>query len=309
MGLFDKFKEGLEKTRNFFTQGFTMIAGNLGSFNEEMLDDLEMLLIQADVGVNTATHLISQIKEHIKRTGDDKVETVVKVLKDEMRESMGEAEELKIEADRLNVILMVGVNGTGKTTTTGKLAWRYNKAGHKVVIAAADTFRAAAIEQLEVWAERSASSLIKSEQGSDPASVVYNAIQAAKSREADILIVDTAGRLHNKKNLMDELAKIRRIINKEAADSKITSLLVIDATTGQNALFQAQAFNEATELDGLVISKLDGNSKGGIALTVASESGLPVYFAGLGEKIDDLQVFDTEAYLNSLIPESYFQKS
>lgn len=308
MGIFDKFKEGLEKTRDFFAQGFTMIAGNLGSFNEEMLDDLEMLLIQADVGVNTATYLIDKVKEHIKKTGDDKVVTVVKVLKDEMRKAMGEAQELKIEKDRLNVILMVGVNGTGKTTTTGKLAWRYNQLGHKVVIAAADTFRAAAIEQLEVWADRSSSSLIKSEQGSDPASVVYNAIQAAKSREADILIVDTAGRLHNKKNLMDELAKIRRIINKEAADAKITALLVIDATTGQNALFQAQAFNEATELDGLVISKLDGNSKGGIALTVARESGLPIFFAGLGEKIDDLQVFDTEAYLNSLIPESYFQK-
>lgn len=306
MGIFNKFKSGLEKTRNFFSQGFTKITANLGKFDEDMLDDLEMLLIQADIGVETATSLIDEIKDHIKATGDDSVESVLRVLKNGMAEAVGQPAQLQLEDGKLNVILLVGVNGTGKTTTAGKLAWRFNQAGKQVVIAAADTFRAAAIEQLEVWANRSNATLVKSEQGSDPASVVFNSISSAKSKGAEVLIVDTAGRLHNKKNLMDELSKIRRIINREAEDALITSLLVIDATTGQNALFQAEAFNEATDLDGLVITKLDGNAKGGIALTVAKQAQLPIYFAGLGEQIDDLQDFDPQAYIDSLIPEDIF---
>lgn len=305
MAIFDKFKSGLQKTRDFFSQNFTKLAGNLGRFDEDMLEELSMLMIQADVSVASTEFIINQVKDHIKATGDDQVETVIQVIRQAMAEALGPSQHLEIDPQVLNVLLMVGVNGTGKTTTTGKLAWAYRQQGYKVVMAAADTFRAAAIDQLEVWADRAEASLIKGEQGSDPASVVFNAIQAAKSRSAQILIVDTAGRLHNKKNLMDELAKIRRIIAREAGDAKVTSLLVIDATTGQNALFQAQAFNEVTDLDGLVITKLDGNAKGGIALTVAREAQLPIYFAGLGEQIDDLQEFDRDSYINSLIPEDF----
>ncbi|MDD7402150.1 MAG: signal recognition particle-docking protein FtsY [Eubacteriales bacterium] len=305
MAIFDKFKSGLQKTRDFFSQNFTKLAGNLGRFDEDMLEELSMLMIQADVSVASTEFIINQVKDHIKATGDDQVETVIEVIRKAMAESLGPSQHLEIDPQVLNVLLMVGVNGTGKTTTTGKLAWAYRQQGYKVVMAAADTFRAAAIDQLEVWADRAEASLIKGEQGSDPASVVFNAIQAAKSRSAQILIVDTAGRLHNKKNLMDELAKIRRIIAREAGEAKVTSLLVIDATTGQNALFQAQAFNEVTDLDGLVITKLDGNAKGGIALTVAREAQLPIYFAGLGEQIDDLQEFDRDSYINSLIPEDF----
>lgn len=305
MSIFDKFKSGLQKTRDFFSQNFTKLAGNLGRFDEDMLEELSMLMIQADVSVASTEFIINQVKDHIKATGDDQVETVIEVIRQAMAEALGPSQHLEIDPQVLNVLLMVGVNGTGKTTTTGKLAWAYRQQGYKVVMAAADTFRAAAIDQLEVWADRAEASLIKGEQGSDPASVVFNAIQAAKSRSAQILIVDTAGRLHNKKNLMDELAKIRRIIAREAGDAKVTSLLVIDATTGQNALFQAQAFNEVTDLDGLVITKLDGNAKGGIALTVAREAQLPIYFAGLGEQIDDLQEFDRDSYINSLIPEDF----
>lgn len=307
MAIFAKFKSGLQKTRDFFTQGFTKIAGNLGRFDEDMLEELSMLMIQADVSVSSTEFIIGRVKDHIKATGDTRVEAVLEVIRQAMSDALGPTCHLDIDPNVLNVILMVGVNGTGKTTTTGKLAWAYKQQGYKVVMAAADTFRAAAIDQLEVWAERSEADLIKGEQGSDPASVVFNAIQAAKSRSAQVLIVDTAGRLHNKKNLMDELAKIRRIIGREAGDAKVTSLLVIDATTGQNALFQAQAFNEVTDLDGLVITKLDGNAKGGIALTVAREAQLPIYFAGLGEQIDDLQEFDRESYINSLIPEEISQ--
>lgn len=307
MAIFDKFKNGLEKTRNFFSQGFTKITAQFGRFDEEMLDELEMLLVQADVGMETANGLIDHIKDEIKKTGDDGADTVLRNLKTAMLDAIGEPVSYQLDPNKLNVILLVGVNGTGKTTTAGKLAWRFHNQGEKVVIAAADTFRAAAIEQLEVWADRADADLVKSEQGSDPASVVYNAIQAANSRQANCLIVDTAGRLHNKKNLMDELAKIRRIINREAESALVTCLLVIDATTGQNALMQAQAFNEATDLDGLIITKLDGNAKGGIALTVAQQSSLPIYFAGLGEQVDDLQDFDATAYVDSLIPEQLFQ--
>ncbi len=305
MAIFEKFSRGLKKTRDFFSRGITRIAGSMGKFDEDMLEELEMLMIQADISVHTSDLLINKIKDHIKSSGDDSFEAVVAVLRKGMWEATGEPGKLSVNPNCLNVILMVGVNGTGKTTTTGKLAYRYTKQGYKVVMAAADTFRAAAIEQLEIWAERSNSILIKSEQGSDPASVVYNAISAAKSRKAEILIVDTAGRLHNKKNLMDELAKIRRIINREAEGAQITSLLVIDATTGQNALFQAEAFHEATDLDGLVITKLDGNAKGGIALTVAHQAKLPIYYVGLGEQIDDLQDFDPDSYIDSLLPENY----
>lgn len=303
MSFFDKFKKGLTKTRDFFSQEFTKLTSNLGQFDDDMLDELEMLLIRADIGAPTAEKLIQHIKDSIKRTGRAGVEDVMGYLREGMLELMAPEGRLELAPDVLNVILLVGVNGTGKTTTAGKLAWRFQQAGYKVVLAAADTFRAAAIDQLEVWADRAGVTLIKGESGSDPASVVYNAMESAHKRAADVLIIDTAGRLHTKKNLMDELSKIRRVINRLAADAKIVNLLVIDATTGQNALLQSEAFHEATDLDGLVITKLDGNAKGGIALTVAEQSALPIYLAGLGEQLDDLQDFDNASYVDSLLPD------
>ena len=305
MGIFDKFKEGLKKTRDFVSNGFQRIAANFGHFDEDMLEELEMLMIQADCGVECAESVMDDIRQSIRKTGDNSSEAVLSVLKKSMTEILGEAKTLKIESGKLNVLLMVGVNGTGKTTTSGKLAWKFKNAGYEVVLAAADTFRAAAVEQLLTWGERANTPVIANEQGSDPASVVYDAINAAQSRNADVLIVDTAGRLHNKKNLMDELAKIRRVISREAEGANLHSLLVIDATSGQNALLQAQAFDEATELDGLIITKIDGNAKGGVVLAVCKQSSLPVYYSGLGEGIDDLQEFQPDYYIDSLLPEKF----
>lgn len=304
MGIFEKFRNGLKKSRDFVSGGFNRIAANFGFFDEEMLEELEMLLIQADCGMEVTEFLMDKIRTHIKKTGDNSSEAVLKLLRSAMLEILGEKSEFPLDDQKLNVILMVGVNGTGKTTTSGKLAFAYKNMGKHVVIAAADTFRAAAVEQLKVWGERSGCTVIANQEGSDPAAVVYNAVHASLQREADILLVDTAGRLHTKKNLMDELAKVRRIVLREAPDANLQSLLVIDATTGQNALLQAQAFHEATDLDGLIISKLDGNAKGGVALAVAHQSALPIYFAGLGEGIDDLQSFDPGQYVDSLLPDT-----
>lgn len=303
MGIFDKFKSGLKKTREFVSSGFQRIAANLGHFDEDMLEELEMLMIQADCGMATAEAIMDDIRGSIRKTGNNSTEAVLEVMRTSMSQILGEKKTLPLEKGRLNVLLMVGVNGTGKTTTSGKLAWSYKNAGYKVVIAAADTFRAAAVEQLKVWGERADAPVIANDEGNDPASVVYNAVHAAISRSADLLIVDTAGRLHNKQNLMDELAKIRRILTREAPAANVQSLLVIDATSGQNALLQAQAFDEASSLDGLIITKLDGNAKGGVVLAVAKQSRLPVYFSGLGEGIDDLQEFDPDLYIRSLLPE------
>lgn len=303
MGIFDKFKKGLKKTRDFVSNGFQRIAANFGHFDEEMLEELEMLMIQADCGIETAEAVMDDIRTSIKKTGNNSSEAVLEVMRSSMAAILGEKQTLPLEKGKLNVLLMVGVNGTGKTTTSGKLAWSYKNDGFKVVIAAADTFRAAAVEQLKVWGERADAPVISNDEGNDPASVVYNAVHAAISRNSDLLIVDTAGRLHNKQNLMDELAKIRRIIAREAPDANLQSLLVIDATSGQNALLQAQAFDEATSLDGLIITKLDGNAKGGVVLAVAKQSRLPVYFSGLGEGIDDLQEFEPDMYIQSLLPE------
>lgn len=304
MGIFDKFKKGLQKTRDFVSKSFTRIAAGFGRFDEDMLDELETVLIQADIGVEASVFMIDNIREEIRKTGDNSGENVLSCLRRSMLDILGERRELPLIQDGLNVILMVGVNGTGKTTTTGKLAHKFKTEGKRVVIAAADTFRAAAVEQLKVWGERSDTQVIANTEGSDPASVVYDAVHAALSRKADILIVDTAGRLHTKQNLMDELAKVRRIVTREAPDAHLETLLVIDATTGQNALIQAKAFDEATELSGLILTKLDGNAKGGVALAVARQSRLPLYYAGLGEAVDDLQAFDPEIYVESLLPEA-----
>ncbi len=304
MGLFDAFKLGLQKTRDALTTGFNRIAANIGFFDEEMLDDLEILLIQADVGASNATAIIEAIRAHIKSTGDASRTAVLTEMRTQMLRILGPAQKLEIPQDELTILLMVGVNGTGKTTTAGKLCARFHKQGLKVIMGAADTFRAAAIEQLTVWGERTNTPVIAHAEGSDPAAVVFDAVQAAKARKADVPILDTAGRLHNKGNLKAELAKIRRIIAREAPEANCETLLVIDATTGQNAVQQARVFHEVTEVTGIVITKLDGNAKGGVAVAVAAETSLPIYLAGLGEGLEDLMDFDSESFVNSLLPDA-----
>lgn len=303
MGLFDKFKQGLQKTRNFVADSINRIAANLGYFDEDMLEELEMVLVQADCGMTCSMELMEKVRDQIKTTGDASVETVIRTLKEGMLEILHNVETLQLEPGKLNILLMVGVNGTGKTTTSGKLAKRYQDQGLRVLMAAADTFRAAAIEQIKVWGERTNTAVISHQIGADPSAVVYDAIDAAKARHTDLLIIDTAGRLHTKQNLMDELAKIKRIVAREAGDAHLETLLVIDATTGQNAIVQANEFSKATDVSGLIMTKLDGNAKGGVALAVVKETGLPIKLAGLGEKVDDLQDFDKEIFVESLLPD------
>ena len=304
MGLADLFKRGLEKTRSFFAGSFTKLAASSGHFDEDMLDDLEELLIRADCGVQASVDIMDRVKENIKKTGDDSQEAVLASVKERMLEILGEPRTVEIVPGKLNIILMIGVNGTGKTTTSGKLAARYKKEGKRVLMAACDTFRAAAVGQLKTWGERTGTAVIAQEQeGADPASVVFDAIHAAQARNTDVLLVDTAGRLHNKKNLMEELAKIRRVIEREAPDATIKSLLIIDATTGQNAVIQAEGFGEVTGLDYVGITKLDGSAKGGVAIAVAYQSKKPIVLAGLGEKVEDLADFDPELFVDSLIKE------
>ena len=304
MGLADLFKRGLEKTRSFFAGSFTKLAASSGHFDEDMLDELEELLIRADCGVQASVDIMDHVKENIKKTGDDSKETVLASVKERMLEILGEPQKVEIVPGKLNIILMIGVNGTGKTTTSGKLAARYKKEGKRVLMAACDTFRAAAVGQLKTWGERTGTAVIAQEQeGADPASVVFDAIHAAQARNTDVLLVDTAGRLHNKKNLMEELAKIRRVIEREASDAVIKSLLIIDATTGQNAVIQAEGFGEVTGLDYVGITKLDGSAKGGVAIAVAYQSKKPIVLAGLGESVEDLADFDPELFVNSLVNE------
>lgn len=304
MGLADLFKRGLEKTRSFFAGSFTKLAASSGHFDEDMLDELEELLIRADCGVQASVNIMDHVKENIKKTGDDSQEAVLASVKERMLEILGEPQTVEIVPGKLNIILMIGVNGTGKTTTSGKLAARYKKEGKRVLMAACDTFRAAAVGQLKTWGERTGTAVIAQEQeGADPASVVFDAIHAAQARNTDVLLVDTAGRLHNKKNLMEELAKIRRVIEREAPDAAIKSLLIIDATTGQNAVIQAEGFGEVTGLDYVGITKLDGSAKGGVAIAVAYQSKKPIVLAGLGESVEDLADFDPELFVDSLIRE------
>ncbi|MGI6327286.1 MAG: signal recognition particle-docking protein FtsY [Saccharofermentanales bacterium] len=304
MGILNSFKRGLQKTRDFVTEGFNRIAANMGFFDEDMLDDLEMLLIQADVGIAAAGSIMDEIRDEIKKVGDISQEAVLQTLERSMLAVLGQPRHLNIEEGTLTIILLVGVNGTGKTTTAGKLCARYKKTGYNVLLGAADTFRAAAIEQLSHWGEMTGTPVIAHQAGSDPAAVVFDAIQAAKARKTDILILDTAGRLHNKQNLMDELMKIRRIIRREAPDASCQTLLVIDATTGQNAVSQTKFFREASDVTGLVITKLDGNAKGGVVLAVAHETGMPIMLAGLGEGVEDLVDFDSTTFVHSLLPDS-----
>ena len=301
MGLFESFKRGLAKTRDFWAAEWVKTTASHGKFDQDMLDELEELMVRADCGVAASEDVAGYVKDYIKRTGDDSHDGVMNAVKERIVEILGEKQVIDIEDGKLNIILMVGANGTGKTTTAGKLALKYKSEGKRVLLAAADTFRAAAVDQLKEWGARTETAVISHEEGSDPASVVYDAVQAAKARKTDVLIVDTAGRLHNKKNLMDELSKINRIIEREAPDANKKSLLIIDANTGQNGIDQASVFKDCASITGIVITKMDGTSKGGIILSIRDRLALPVKFIGLGEKMDDLEEFDLDKYLYGLL--------
>jgi len=301
MGFFDKLKQGLGKTKSSFDEKINNVFSAFRKVDEDLLDELEEILIMSDFGMDTSIQIIDKLRTKIKREKIEDEDAVKKALKDIMREIL-DAEDSSLKIDtKPSVIMVIGVNGVGKTTSIGKIAHNLVKNGKKVILAAADTYRAAAVEQLEVWAERSKSMIVKKEEGSDPASVVYDAIAKAKEENADVLIIDTAGRLHNKKNLMDELAKINKVIEKELPDADKESLLVLDAETGQNAIMQVKAFKETTNITGLVLTKLDGTAKGGVVLGIVHENHIPVKFIGVGEQIDDMQVFNSQEFLDAII--------
>ena len=300
MGFFDKLKSGLEKTKNAFFGQLNSMFRAFVKVDEDFLEELEDMLISADVGVETSEEIISELREKAKDYRLKSGEDVKNALRDILREKIGDGEALKLTTSP-SVILVIGVNGVGKTTTIGKISARLADEGKKVVIAAADTFRAAAIDQLEVWCERSGAELIKQSEGSDPAAVVFDAAAAARKRRADVLIVDTAGRLHNKKNLMDELAKIDRVLSRELPDADRETLLVLDSTTGQNAVMQAAEFKNSADITGLVLTKLDGTAKGGAIFSIKGTLGIPVKFIGVGEGVDDLQPFDADMFVSALL--------
>ena len=297
MGFFDKLKNGLGKTKQNINDKINNVFANFRKVDEELLDELEEALIMSDIGIETSTKIISELRNRIKKENIQDEEAVKTALREEMVKLLDVGETKLDLSTSPAVILVVGVNGVGKTTSIGKIANNLRKSGKKVVIAAADTFRAAAVEQIEIWADRANCELVKRPEGSDPASVVFDAIQVAKEQHADVLICDTAGRLHNKKNLMDELGKINKVINRELPDASKETLLVLDGTTGQNAIMQVKAFKETTDITGIVLTKLDGTAKGGIVLAIKESVGIPVKYIGLGETKDDLQVFDIEKYI------------
>ena len=299
MGFFDKLKNGLMKTKNAIVGKIDALFKSFRKVDEDLFEELEELLISADMGVNTTEEILDELREFVKENNIKDADEVKKALIDIMKNLIGDHEPLNMST-KPSVILIVGVNGVGKTTSIGKIAKELKSQKKKVVVAAADTFRAAAAEQLSVWCERAGVDIIKQAAGADPASVVFDAIGAVKSRNADVLIIDTAGRLHNKKNLMDELAKIDRVIARELPDSAKETLLVLDATTGQNAVMQAREFKEASKLTGLILTKLDGTAKGGIILSIKKELGSPVKFIGVGEQIDDMKPFDAQEFASAL---------
>lgn len=300
----EKFKEGLAKTRNQFTSKINDLVAQFREVDEEFFEELEDLLLQADVGFETVMELIDELRLEVQRKNIKNTDGIQSVISEKLVEIYKAGEEgeakLNLQENELSVILMVGVNGVGKTTTIGKLAARFQAEGKTVMLAAGDTFRAGAIDQLVVWGERAGVEVIRQSEGSDPAAVMYDAIHAAKSRNVDILICDTAGRLQNKVNLMNELEKVHRVIDREVEGAPHEVLLALDATTGQNALVQAQTFQEATNVTGIVLTKLDGTAKGGIVLAIRNKLNIPVKFVGLGEGIDDLQPFDPEKYVYGL---------
>ena len=301
MGFFDKLKSGLDKTRDSLNNKINNVFSNLRKVDGELLEELEEILIMSDIGVETSTEIISRLRNRIKLEKISDEEGVKTALKQEIQAILDKvANNLELKTTPA-VILVVGVNGVGKTTSIGKIANNLKKQGKKVVVAAADTFRAAAVEQLEIWANRAGVDIVKRQEGSDPASVVYDAIKITKEKNADVLICDTAGRLHTKKYLMDELLKIGKVIEKELPGASKETLMVIDATTGQNAIIQVKAFKEVVPITGLILTKLDGTAKGGVVIGIVNENSIPVKFVGVGEKIDDMEVFNSEEFVNAII--------
>lgn len=301
MGFFDKLKQGLSKTKNSFEEKMNNVFSSFRKVDEDLLEELEEILIMSDVGVETSTKIIGNLRSRIKKEKIEDSEAVKQALREEIKKIFDELDNSLHLETVPSVILVVGVNGVGKTTSIGKIANRLKKDGKKVVIAAADTFRAAAVEQLEIWANRAGSDIVKREEGVDPASVVFDAIKVAKEKNADVLICDTAGRLHNKKYLMDELIKIKRVIDKELPNASKEVLMVLDATTGQNAISQVKAFKETVDITGLVLTKLDGTAKGGVVIGIANENKMPVKFIGIGEQIDDMEIFNSDDFVKALI--------
>ena len=301
MGFFDKLKQGLTKTKESINDKINNVFSNFRKVDEELLEELEEALIMSDMGVETSTQIISNLREKIKKEKIGESEQVKEALREEIEKILEKCDNsLKLET-KPSVILVIGVNGVGKTTSIGKMAARLARDGKKVIVAAADTFRAAAVEQLEIWAQRAGAEVVKREEGVDPASVVFEAIRRTKESNADVLIIDTAGRLHNKKYLMDELNKIQKVVNKEMAEASKEVLLVIDATTGQNAISQVKAFKEQADITGIVLTKVDGTAKGGAVVGIVQENDIPVKFIGVGEQIDDMEIFNSKDFVKAII--------
>ena len=299
MGFFDKLKAGLSKTKNAFVSQVDNLFKSFVKVDEELFEELEELLICSDVGVNTTEEILERLRDRVKRERMTDGEEVKNALKEILADMVGKGAPLVLDT-KPSVLLIIGVNGVGKTTSIGKISAQLKAEGKKVVVAAADTFRAAAIDQLAVWCDRAQVDLIRQSEGSDPAAVVFDAVSAAKSRNADVLIVDTAGRLHNKKNLMDELAKLDRVISRELPGAARETLLVLDATTGQNAIMQAKEFKTVANITGLILTKLDGTAKGGSVFSIKGELDVPVKYIGVGEKIDDMQPFDAQEFVRAM---------
>lgn len=301
MAIYDRLKSGLLKTRKNISEKLDRMLASFGVIDEDLFDELEEILISSDVGINTTEKIISFIKIRVKENKIIDPKTIKELLREKLVEILND-DNTKINIERKPaVIVVIGVNGVGKTTSIGKMALNFQKNGKKVILAAGDTFRAAAMEQLEIWANRAGVEIIKNKEGSDPAATIFDAIQAAKARKADVLICDTAGRIHTKKNLMDELKKISGILDRELPESSRETLLVLDATTGQNAVVQAKTFNECTDISGIILTKLDGTAKGGIIVSIKSELNIPVKLIGVGEAIEDLQEFNATDFVNALL--------
>lgn len=301
MGFFDKLKNGLGKTKSSINEKINDVFSTFRKVDEDMLEELEEVLVTSDIGMETSIQIIDKLRDRIKREKITDEDAVKKALKEIMVDILDIGNtELNLET-KPSVVLVVGVNGVGKTTSIGKIASKLTKQGKKVVVAAADTFRAAAVEQLEIWAEKSNCEIVKKPEGADPASVVFDAIQKAKEENADVLICDTAGRLHNKKYLMDELLKINKIIDREIPEASKEVLIVLDAETGQNAILQVKAFKETTDITGIVLTKLDGTAKGGVVLGIVSENQIPIKYIGVGEGVDDMETFNAQDFVNAII--------
>ncbi len=303
MGFFSKIKEGLQKTRDAMMQKMQAIINSFTKIDEDLFEQLEETMIMSDMGVETSVEICERLRKLVKERGEKDPKKIMDLIEEVISDMLGEETELDLST-KPSVIMVIGVNGAGKTTTIGKLCHQFRNDGKKVLVAAADTFRAAAIDQLEVWTQRAGVDIVKHAEGSDPAAVVFDAITAAVARECDVLIIDTAGRLHNKKNLMNELAKINRILEQKAEGCSVETLLVLDATTGQNAVSQAKLFNEVAKITGIVLTKLDGTAKGGIIVSIKNELGIPVKLVGVGEKIEDLQRFNNADFIRALFDHS-----